>query len=100
MLTSRIVTELGLTARSVAANQLHGNLSSFDCRTRNPGTIGEIAQSTRYRTPAPTYARLRYSRFAAVRGLLVDHQIERHVLREQLREFPEDVITRVDHLRR
>src|SRR5689334_2203212 len=100
MLTPRIVNELRFSARRVAANQLHWNLSPFDCRARNPGTIGEVAQAARNRTPAPAHARLRYSGFAAVRCLLVDHQIEGHVLREQLREFPEDVIARVDHLRR
>src|SRR4051794_39679583 len=73
------------------------NLRSFDGRTRIPELVGEVAQFSGDRSPTSTHARLRDTRLVAARGLFVDDQSERHVLREQLLKFPQLGLTGILH---
>src|SRR3954447_22152827 len=95
-----IVNHLHLSARRITAYELHRNLGSLDGCARNSRTIGEVAQTAGYRPPAAANARLRHARLSAIRGLLIDDEVERHVLREQLGELPIHVIARIYHARR
>ncbi len=99
VLPPRVVNHFYAAASGVAANQLHRNLGPLDRGARNPGAIREIPKVPGDRPPASTHACLRDPGFAAVGRLLVDHQIERHELSEQLRELAIDVIASVHHFR-
>src|SRR5688500_5797268 len=87
VLPARIVNELGLRASRILSDQLDRDLCSFDCRAWNPGSISEIAQLAGDWSPRATYTRFGNAGLGSVRGPFVDHQVEGHELREQLREF-------------
>src|SRR5437764_695213 len=78
---ARVVDQLRLAARGVAANELHRNLRPFDRCARNSGAICEIAEASGDCAPAAAYTRLGDAGFTPIHGLLVDYQVERHVLR-------------------
>src|ERR1700694_3066758 len=100
MFSPWVVNQLYLSARSVAANQLHRNLCSFNRRARDSRAVGEVSKISRDCPPASAYARFRDPRFCSIGCLLVDDEVERHVLREQLGELAIDVVSGVDHSRR
>ena len=83
-----VVYDGGLTTRGVAPEEVHRKLCAFDRGARISRAVGEIAQFPRDGSPATAHARLAHARFFAPRSLLIDHEVERHVLAEQLREEP------------
>ena len=60
----------------------------FDGRARITVRVGEVAKDSTDGSPAPGDAGLRHACLAAVRRLLIDHEIKRLDAREQLDEPP------------
>ena len=96
--TLGVVRHRRLIARCVPANDVHRQLRPFDSRARIPELVGEVAELAGDGAPASAHARLADARFLAPRGLLVDHQIERHVFRQQLSELATRSLVRHRHL--
>ena len=75
-------------------------MRALDARAGIAELVREIAQLARDRTPASAHAGLADARLLAPRGLFVDHEIERHVLRKQVGKEPACAFVRHRHLGR
>ena len=93
-----VIHHRGVVACCVFPEDVHRDLRPLDPRARIAELVREVAQLARDRAPASTHAALADARLLAPRGLLVDHEIERHVLGEQLREQSTRPLVRHRHL--
>ena len=73
--------------RRVLAHEILGDLRPLDRGTRHAKAVGEVAQRARNGAPAAADARLRHARLVAPGRLLVNDEVERHHLRQQLGEL-------------
>ena len=90
-----VENQLRFAFAGVTPDQRHRDLRAFDRRARDTELVGEVADVARHRPPASAHARLRHARVLPVRGFLVDHQRERHILREEFLEFSKLALARV-----
>src|SRR5207244_1262364 len=83
-----------------AADGALGELGALDARPWHAEAVGEAAQRPGDRAPAAGDGPATHARFAAVRRLFVDDEIEWHDLRDEVGERGERLLARVRQPRR
>ncbi|MDV7399779.1 hypothetical protein RZS08_50660, partial [Arthrospira platensis SPKY1] len=66
----------------------------LDARARHAEAVGEVAHRPRHRPPAAAHARARDARGLAVHRFLVEHEVERQELRQQVLEAAQHRLAR------
>ena len=92
--------DAGLAVLDVAADGALGELGALDARPWHAEAVRKVAQRAGDRPPASGYRPAAHPRFAAVRRLLVDDEVERHDLRNEIGERGQRLLARVRQPRR
>ena len=91
----RLEHDLGGPAVRVPPDRPLGELGPLDARPRHAEAVGEVAQRARHRPPAAAHRVAADPCLTTVRRLLVDHQVERHHLGDQVGERREGAVVGV-----
>src|SRR5207247_10583502 len=90
----------GRPVRDAAPDAALAGLGALDARPWHAEAVRKVAQRAGDRPPASGYRPAAHPRFAAVRRLLVDDEVERHDLRDEIDERGQRLLARVRQPRR